>query len=126
MSLSGPLAWLTKLALFSLIYHSFRPLTYVRRLIYFAVTITGLYYLGNGIANGVMCGPKGGHDRIAYIAGQARKSCSAGQIMSITLGSIGLATDLFLFILPLRAISKLDLPRKEKTGVLFIFMTGIV
>jgi hypothetical protein len=98
--------------------------------VYFGVTVTGLYYIGVAIANGILCGPKGGQDRVSYLVGSSREACNAPygtvQILSVTSGSVGLATDLFLFVLPLPVISKLELPRKRKTGVLAIFTTASV
>lgn len=62
------------------------------------------------------------------MVGMSREACNAPygtvQALSITSGAVGLATDLFLFVLPLPAISGLDMPRKRKTGILLIFMTG--
>ena len=80
------------------------------------------------IANGVVCGPKGGQDRASYLAGMAGTKCGdpTGIIMllSVISGAVNLAQDLFLMILPLPAVSNLNLPKRRKTGVFLIFLTG--
>jgi hypothetical protein len=128
--LSGPLVWLIKLSIFSLLFHAFRPLVYIRRLVYVGVLISGLYHIAVAITTGIICGPHGGHDRASYLAGMAAYKCGdpAGiiQILSVTSGVVNLSTDIYLLILPLRAISKLNLPKRRKTGVMLMFMTGTV
>ncbi|KAH7088268.1 hypothetical protein FB567DRAFT_524021 [Paraphoma chrysanthemicola] len=59
------------------------------------------------------------------MAGQACSDPSGTiQILSVTSGSVNLLCDLYLLVLPLPAIAKLSLPRRRKTGLLLIFMTG--
>jgi hypothetical protein len=64
------------------------------------------------------------------MAGIASPKCgnSAGpiQVLGMTSGVVSLFSDVFLFVLPLPAISKLNLPRRRKVGVLLIFSTGAV
>lgn len=128
MVLSGPLVWLIKLSIFSLIFQAFRPLVYIRRLVYTGIVATGLYQLGAAITFGVICGPKGGQGRISYLAGMASRECGdpAGtvQILSVATGAVSLFCDLYLLVLPLPAIAKLNLPKRRKTGVMLIFLTG--
>ena len=126
---TGPLTWLIKLAVFSLIFHAFRPLTYVRRLVYGGLIVSGLYAIANSVSNGIACGPRGGTDYLSVLAGMAGKACGnpSGivQIFSVTSGVVNFVVDFYLLVIPLRAISKLRLPTKQKIGVFFIFLTGI-
>lgn len=119
-----------KLSVFSFIYHVFRPLTYIRWLVYAGVLLTGLYQIGVAITNGILCGPHRGHDRASYMAGMAGSKCGNPdgmiQILSVTSGSVNLFTDLFLLVLPLPAVYELNLPRGRKAGVMAIFLTGSV
>lgn len=126
--LSGPLVWMIKFSVFSLIFHAFRPIAYIRQLVYAGVLVTGLYHTGVAITNGVICGPHGGKDRASYMAGMAGHNCGdpSGiiQVLSVTSGAVNLLSDVYLLVLPVPPISKLKLPSKRKTGILLIFMTG--
>lgn len=123
------LVWLIKLAVYSLIFHAFYPITYVRWLVYAGVVVSFCLYLAIAVISGVICGPKGGSDRLAYLAGIAGQECDnpAGliQISSIASGVVNLASDVYLLILPLPTIIKLKLPLKKRLGVMFIFMAGV-
>jgi len=125
---TGPLTWLIKLALFSLIYNTFNPLNYVRRLIYIGLAVSGLFYIANAIVQGVACGPRGGSDRLAYLTGLLSHSCDEPSgiipIFAIMTGFVNLAVDLYLLIIPLRAVSTLQLMSRRKIGVYAIFLTG--
>ena len=92
------------------------------------ISVSFCFYLAAAIVNGVVCGPKGGTDQIAYLAGLAGQECGnpAGviQILSITSGVVNLVNDLYLLILPLPAILKLKMATKQKIGVMLIFLTG--
>jgi hypothetical protein len=123
-----PLLWIIKLSICSFIFHAFRPIAYIRRLIYAIVLLTGLSAVVAVFINGIVCGPKGGQDRASYMAGLTSTECSSPtgiiQLLSLTSTAINLLQDLFLILLPLPAISKLHLPARRKTGVFLIFMTG--
>jgi hypothetical protein len=122
------LIWVIKLAVYSLIYHAFRPITYIRWMVYIGIIVSFCYYLAAAIVNGVICGPKGGTDQMAYLAGMAGPQCrdTAGviQILSITSGAVNLLNDLYLLILPLPAILKLKMAPKQKISVMCIFLAG--
>jgi hypothetical protein len=122
------LTWAIKLAVYSLIFHAFHPLTYIRWLVYIGVIISFCYYLTAAIVNGIVCGPKGGTDRLSYLAGMAGQECGdpAGliQIFTVISGVVNIINDLYLFILPLPAIRKLHMDRRKKRGIMFIFLTG--
>ena len=125
---TGPLVWLLKLSIFSLIYNIFPPLAYIRRLLMVGLVFSGLYYITAAIASGVSCAPRDGQDRLAYFIGLQRHACSdptgTVQIFSITTALIGVIVDIYLLLLPLRAISQLHLQFKKKLCVFLIFSTG--
>ncbi|KAF7895137.1 hypothetical protein EAF00_006951 [Botryotinia globosa] len=126
---TGPLTWLIKLSLFSLIYHVFNPLAYVRILALVGIVLSASYYITSTVINVYYCGPQGGGtDRLSYLAGLASLTCGdpAGviQIFSPTTGVVNLVVDIYLLAIPLAAISHLNLPRKRKMGVFFIFFSG--
>ena len=129
MQIATPiLIWLIKLSLYSLIFHAFNPLTYVRWMVYAGVIVSFCFYLTAAVVNGVTCRPKGGTDRLAYLAGLAAQGCDdlfrPVQIINIALGGVNLVNDFYLLILPIPAIVKLKLPLRKKISIMFIFMTG--
>ncbi|OAL43447.1 hypothetical protein IQ07DRAFT_292546 [Pyrenochaeta sp. DS3sAY3a] len=125
---AGLFAWLVKLALFSLIYHSFKPLTYIRRLVYVGVLISGLYHFAAVSVNLIACIPRQRPHGAPYLFALPGDTCgkSSGRIHSWSMATAGvnLLTDLYLFALPIPAILQLDLPLNKKRGVLLIFSTG--
>ncbi|CAG8954804.1 hypothetical protein HYFRA_00004729 [Hymenoscyphus fraxineus] len=125
--LTGPLIWIIKLTLFCLIYNTFHPLKYVRRLVYIGIVVSGLYYTGAAIIQGVYCGPKGGTDRKAMMVGFGRESCIFGEMkaLTISMGAVNVFFDFYILILPLPAIYRLQMERRKKIGVFFMFLTGI-
>lgn len=124
------LIWIIKLALYSLIFHAFQPLGYIRWLVYIGVTVSFCFYLATAVINAIMCGPRGGTDQRAYLAGSFSEECSSKtslfQVFSIASGVVNLANDLYLLVLPLPAILKLNMAPRKKLGVIFIFLAGIM
>lgn len=102
---------------------------WLRRLVYIGITVTGLFTLYTSIYFGVACGPKGGLDRLSYLAGLARKSCSDPtgyvQVSNILSGAFNLLSDIYILVIPIPAIAKLRMPLRKRLGVLFIFLAGI-
>lgn len=46
--------------------------------------------------------------------------------LSIPQSAVGLAIDVFILMLPIVAVSELQMPIRRKIGVLLIFMTGLL
>jgi len=67
----------------------------------------------------IVCGPRGGKDRIVYLAGMNSQSfdASAGPMMitNITPGVGNIVSDLYPLILSLPAIIKLRVPPRKKS-----------
>jgi hypothetical protein len=118
-----------KLAVYTLIYHAFRHITYIRWMVCIDIVARFLYYLAAAIViNGLVCGPRGGTDHMAYLAGMVGPQCSDTavviKILSITSGAVNLLNDLYLLILPLPPIMKLKMATKQKISVMCIFLAG--
>lgn len=128
--IQGPVTWLVKLTLFCLILTVFRPITWLRRLVFIGIGVTAAFYLYSAIYFGIACGPKGGVDRYSYLAGMAGKSCHDPygfiQINNIMQGAFNVFSDLYILIIPIPAILKLHLPLRRKVAVLLMFLTGSV
>lgn len=65
---------------------------------------------------------------LSYLAGTASRRCtdpkSIVPLFGVLAGIINFIVDLYLLIIPLLAISKLNLPKNQKAYVFFIFLTG--
>lgn len=46
--------------------------------------------------------------------------------MPIPIGSLSLALDVYILILPIAGVSKLQLPLRRKIGVIAVFLTGLM
>jgi hypothetical protein len=128
--IQGPVTWLVKLTLFCLILTVFRPITWLRRLVFIGIGVTGAFYLYGAIYYGIACGPRGGVDRFSYLAGLAGKMCHDPtgyiQINNILQGAFNLFSDLYILVIPIPAILKLHLPTQKKIAVLSMFLTGLL
>lgn len=113
-----------KSSLLMLYYRLFRAekLKHTRRLIIFGIASSFIFYSGMTIYIGILCAPKVGHPWDWTIA----RKCMRGQRFGIVIGAVNLALDVFLLGLPLPVISSLQLSAKRKTGVLAIFMIGLL
>jgi len=107
---------------------AFEPVRKLRVLCYVGIAVTVAYYFANMVIIIESCHPRGGQDRISYLAGMASKNCSdtAGiiQISSITTGAFNVLIDLYILAVPLPAVAKLNMSRKKKIGVAMIFSAG--
>ena len=82
-----------------------------------------LFYCGTFIGYAILSIPKPGQSQLAAILSvDTAKDIPLGT----TQGAVGVATDFFIFCLPIPVVWKLQLPLKKKIGVLAIFMTGLL
>ena len=120
--------WLVKATLIFLILTAFRPVEWLRALCWVGLGTTLLFYVANLITQVVACRPRGGTDRIAYLAGMASRQCAGVDTLiqktSVATGIFGLVSDLYILIIPLPAVAKLQLGRRKKLGVYMIFSSG--
>jgi hypothetical protein len=126
--IAGPIYWLVKLCLFCVIMRAFEPVLWLRRLAIIGIVATGIFYFFSGIYGGVICRPRGGLDRAAYLNGRASNSCQHDKVISFSnlpFGAFNVASDFYILIIPIPAIVKLRLPLGKKVGILLIFLTGL-
>jgi len=120
--------WLIKATLILLILTAFRPIRWLRILCWVGLSVTFVFYTISLILNAVPCHPRGGTDRISYLAGMASLQCAGNkglvQRASIATGSFGVISDLYILIIPLPAVAKLHLGKRRKLGVFLIFSSG--
>ena len=58
---------------------------------------------------------------------QSRSSRNLGSLrLTLPLGFMGLILDLYILVLPIAGVSKLQLPTRKKIGVIAVFLTGLM
>ncbi len=92
---------------------------YFRRLCYVSLAVVIGWAVGSTVATVFQCVP---------VAGFWNKSIDARCIHSdafwYSYGITNIITDAIIFALPIREVSKLHLPRREKIGIMLVFMMG--
>jgi len=121
----GPFIWFIKATLLLLFLEIFGQLRWLRWLAYFGICFTGLFYLSTAVAYLILCAPKGQTHLDLLTAISSAKCQKQGQPLSIVVGSFNLASDLYIFCLPLPAVWSLQMPTRRKIGVSAIFSSGI-
>ncbi|KAL8750452.1 MAG: hypothetical protein Q9184_006422 [Pyrenodesmia sp. 2 TL-2023] len=118
-ALYSPLILLTKISLFLLYYRVFSLDRRTRLLIHFGIGINAIFY--------AIC------FALFLYRGRSLAQTFASHHSAVDPRNLGtaqasfnIASDIYLLCLPLPVVSKLQLPRKKKIGVMAIFMTGAV
>lgn len=101
----------------------FRPLIWMRRCVYFGLTIVWLWYVASGIAQIIITTPPPGKGWIESFASPRYLQTFK---LTVPTSSFALASDVYILILPLVAISHLRLSANKKMGVAAMFSTGFM
>ena len=116
----GPTIFFAKLALFLLFFRVFscnRPTKYA---IYFGTIVSCLFCIAVTLAFGIQCIRGPGKNWLATARSARRTSTT---VMNYIQGSFGVASDIYIFILPLPVLWGLHITRSKKLGVSAIFCT---
>ncbi|KAL2050957.1 hypothetical protein ABVK25_008856 [Lepraria finkii] len=112
-----------KLALFILYYRIFALNRWTKIAIYSGIILTGLFYLASSIALIVLCIPRRNE---SWTSMTNVTRCERAEVMGDVQGIFGLASDLYIFILPLPVLFRLQMSLKKKLGITAIFLTGFI
>ena len=113
----------TKLTFFLLYFQVFRPLRWLRISIYIGTVLTCAFYGAATIAQIVFQVPKRGETWPEHaLSGESSKS----NMLALPMMAVGLGIDIILLVMPIAAVIGLQLPKKRKMGIIFIFMFGIL
>ncbi|TGO17536.1 hypothetical protein BPAE_0423g00020 [Botrytis paeoniae] len=117
-----PLAFgLVKLTIWLTYIEIFTSMRWVRICCYIGAAITFLWYFPVVIATLVWTTPPRGEN---FVYSLISDGIFTTQKLTIPIAAVGLALDVFLFVIPLLAVSKLHMATKKKLGVGLIFATG--
>ncbi|KAL8817044.1 MAG: hypothetical protein Q9223_004056 [Gallowayella weberi] len=113
----GPVMFFTKLSLFILYYRLFNPSNIMRYLIFFGVAFNFLFYTIYLFIYAFYC-PN---------TSKRAPTCEHSiKDIGVVAAAINIASDFYILLIPLCAISNLQLPPKRKLGLLAIFFTGFL
>ena len=113
----------TKLTLFLMYYHLFRPLKWLRMLVWIGGTINVLLYISCMIAYLVLAAPAPGETWVTHALNPKIQQTA---VIEVPMTAVGLAIDLLLFAMPFKAIESLHMPKKRKIGVGATFLAGVL
>ena len=112
-----------KLTFFLYYYQLFNPLRWIRISVYIGATLSSAFYGASTVANFVFTTPRQGETWVEHFASPEQQK---GMVLSVPLSAVGLVIDVVLLALPIKAVIGLKLSANKKTGVLCIFMFGLL
>ncbi|KAL8999788.1 MAG: hypothetical protein Q9169_001461 [Polycauliona sp. 2 TL-2023] len=113
----GPTMFFTKLSIFILYYRIFNPSKTMRYLIYFGIAFNFVYYTIYLFIYSFYC------------PNTSKKAPTCGhevKVISVATSAINVVSDFYILLIPLAAVSNLQLPKKRKLGLFAIFFTGFL
>ncbi|KAF7502304.1 hypothetical protein GJ744_006147 [Endocarpon pusillum] len=124
MVLVNPILLLAKLSFFLLYLDLFRPMRWLRICSYLGAAFTILLYTSCTVAQIVVASPRPSESWTEhyFINPLSLKGVQVG----VPLSALGLVLDLYIFVLPISVVFKLQIPMARKLGVALVFMTGLL
>ena len=111
----------TKITFFLLYLQLFKPIKALRFFIYAGMIFTFGFYASATVAQFYFETPRRGETLVSHKLGPlAKKSLN----LSIPLSAVGVVIDFYILILPIVAVSRLQLAKKRKIGLCLVFGTG--
>ncbi|CAL8579514.1 hypothetical protein XPA_005254 [Xanthoria parietina] len=114
---------LIKLAIFLFYLDIFWPLIWCRRTIYIGASLSSAFYLSITIVQFYFMTPRPGETLSRHLAGRTAAKVNR---LGIPTSAVGLAIDIVLLIIPIRAVSQLQMAKKRKMRLYIIFLVGIM
>lgn len=107
--------FLAKLAICLLFFRLFSPNRRMRWLIYFAIAYNFVLHLAGTLVAIFICLP-----------GSAKFWTCSGKVttLDIVISGMNIFSDFYLLILPVFAVSSLQMPAGRKLGIIAVFLTG--
>ncbi|KAI9702567.1 MAG: hypothetical protein M1836_001047 [Candelina mexicana] len=121
--LYSPTVLMIKLSILTLYLRAFQINVKLRYYIYSAMVFLVLFYSGTLIGYAVLSIPRPGQSELqSILSGHTAMDIPLGN----TQGGVNVASDFYIFCLPIPAVWKLQLPLRKKLGVLATFATGLL
>lgn len=91
--------------------------------IYVGMIFTVAFYAAVGTAQFVYTTPRPGQ---TFIEAYSKKATEDSMKLSVPMSAVGIGIDLYILLLPIVIVSKLQMPRKRKIGVNLISTSGLM
>ena len=117
----GPTVFFAKLSLFLLYLRIFSPNRTMRLLIYAGISVNLVYYVATAVGMMAFCLPRHGESWPLALLSQ---HCHHAITMTYVQGIFNIVSDLFILVLPIPVVWRLQMPQRKKWGVFAIFATG--
>ena len=115
-------AFLAKLSLFLLHHRLFSIYKWMRYLVYLGIGSIFVLYATCAAVDSYLCLPHRGE---TWLQAAVSSRCHQQAVLVAYIqGPFNVASDLFLLLLPLPAVLKLQVPLRKKLGISTIFLTG--
>lgn len=112
----------TKITFFLLYLQLFKPIKALRFCIYLGMIFTFGFYASATVMQFYFQTPRRGETFVSHqLRPLANKSLN---LLLIPLSAVGVVIDFYILILPMVAISRLQLAKKRKIGLCLVFGTG--
>lgn len=121
-----PLTLLTiKFSILVLYLQIFAILPSLKYSIYAGLALLSLFHISTTTTYAVLCRPRHGHGLDAYLEGAASASCAHIPPLIRAQCVVNVLGDVYMILLPLPPIWRLQLARGKKLGVAAVFLTGL-
>ena len=117
----SPTILMAKLSLLSLYLQVFGPNIRLRRAIHFGMVFVTLFYTGTFIAFCVLAIPGSGESLLGTVLSNDVASLIP---IDVAQAAVNVATDFYIFLLPIPGVLQLQMPTRKKIGICAIFATG--
>lgn len=116
-----------KVTIFLTYLELFSVLNWIRLSCYVGIALTSVFYLVLGVLYSYWGFPHG-HESIVqyYVSLGNTNGPTPPEVASVPMSSVGLVIDIYLFIVPLLAVSRLRMTLRKKLGAASIFTAGFL
>ena len=121
--LMPPTMLFLKLAFFVMYLHIFGPLRWLKICGIVGAIFTTMFYGITAVFMFYFATPMRGETWYQHLGTQYRHLTL---VIALVQAAVGLVIDVAILLLPIIAVMQLQLPRKQKFGVIITFMTGIL
>lgn len=122
----GPTIFFGKEAIFLLYFDLFQVKKSMRLFIIAGMVFTGVVYWVGIIPESIFCAPHVGETWDPLVNARLGKRCSRNVYWGIVQGACAVLIDIMIFVLPIPAIARLQLPLRRKIQLLGVFMTALM